>query len=411
MKYRYDCDLDFPLGFYAQGDFLGIKKRKLDASLLYSECPANWAGVFTTNKFRSYSLEDAISKKKNKIRAVGVFSGNANTCTGQEGRDSVETLSNIVGDNFLVPASEVLLSFTGVIGIPFPVKKTAQNFQKKKSFQFLKKIIKGEKNEIDKFHPFYDSILTTDTRSKKIAVEIPLKEGKIRIAACAKGSGMIAPNMATMLAYISTDLKMSNLECRQKLKQFTHDSFNSISVDGDSSTNDSVFLIANGASQIEFKKLSLEEQKKVDKSLEFICQYLAKEIVRDGEGASKFITIKISGAKDKNSAFVISKSIANSLLVKTAIFGHDPNYGRILMAVGNAGVPIQLNKVVLKFGNSLLYSNEKLRKDKLKHISNYMKKNKEILIDVKVGSGLGHHTFHTCDISYEYVKINAEYTT
>ena len=412
MKYRHDLDLDFPLGFYSQSAFLGIKKKgKLDTAILYSKPPANWGGVFSQNRFRSYCIEDALSKAKNKMQLLAVFSGNANNCNGFLEKQGMDNLTRNFEKNFFIAPSQILFSFTGIIGFPFPDKKVTQRFQKKDSFKFLKNLIQTSEAGQHPHPPFYQGILTTDTRPKKIAVEIPLKKGRVRLAACAKGAGMIAPNMATMLAYLTTDLKVSQSECRKKVREAVGPSFNSISVDGDTSTNDSVFLLANGASGMAYQHLSPAEQKKIDEAIKHLYLYLAKEIVRDGEGASKFVTINISGAPDNRSAFILGKKVGHSLLVKTALHGNDPNYGRILMALGNAGVPLALREVRIKFGRTLLYANEKLKANKLKEISNYMKKNKEILIDIRVGAGKGTQAFYTCDLSYDYVRINAEYTT
>lgn len=412
LRYYYDKDLNFPHGFECESVSLGIKKGgEFDTAILISELPACWGGVFTKNVFRSYSIKDALLKKSKRIKLLAVFSGNANTCTGKSSINSVKTITEILVKEFKpykIEKSQVLTSFTGVIGVPLPIEKLTNALHKQfkvknKMLSYFPKTVVGNQ--------FYNGILTTDTRPKKIAVEIKLKNSIVRLSACAKGAGMIAPNMATMLSFMTTDLNMTSAECRKQLQLALPTSFNSISIDGDCSTNDSAFLIANGHSMIKFNLLSLPEKEKISKAIRYMYEYLAKEIVKDGEGATKFITIKVSGALNNKIAFRLSQSVGQSLLVKTAMFGNDPNYGRILMALGGAGVRLNLSQVRLKFGNILLYEREHLLQERLKQVTGYLKRNKEILIDIKVGKGTGKHLFYTCDISYDYVKINAEYTT
>jgi glutamate N-acetyltransferase / amino-acid N-acetyltransferase len=233
----------------------------------------------------------------------------------------------------------------------------------------------------------------------------------VRFAGCAKGAGMIEPNMATMLAYITTDLGIKKETSTKLLKTSANLSFNKISIDGDCSTNDSFFLLPNGASGLSFEALSAVDQKKIVSILETMSSFLSKQVVRDGEGATKFVKVQVTGAANEKDATTVARRVANSLLVKTALFGNDPNYGRVLMALGNSGVPFDAAKVALSLGKIKIYRDFTVNVSAIPKAAEYLRKNTDIDIMLNIGSGSGAAEFYTCDISYDYVKINAEYTT
>lgn len=402
MNFIYDVDLDYCCGFYSYGFNIGLKKKTNDCAVLVSHSKTNFSFVATQNTFRSRSIDDTLNKG-NDLKILVVFSGNANACTGKHADETINHFNKILTKVFKCKKQNIFFSFTGVVGRKFPYKKVSAHFEKK-----TLAIAKGKFLKKDFFS---NAILTTDTREKKIATCLKTSLGEIKISACAKGSGMICPNMATMLAYVTTDIKIKNSQLQKIHREINQLSFNAISVDGDTSTNDSFFVIANGQSGVDYKKLSPKEKENFKKYLNEIAKFLAFEIVKDGEGATKFVEIEIQNAKTIQMAKKISKTIANSLLVKTAIFGNDANYGRILVALGNSGEKFNSEKVKLYFGDVLLYQNGEVLMKNIKKADKYLQKNININISVDLGLGDKNFSFYTCDISYNYVKINAEYTT
>ncbi|MBL8993877.1 MAG: bifunctional ornithine acetyltransferase/N-acetylglutamate synthase, partial [Spirochaetia bacterium] len=257
---------------------------------------------------------------------------------------------------------------------------------------------------------FSRGILTTDTREKRIACEVQLGgTKKFRFSACAKGAGMIHPNMATMLAFITTDLKLNQAQCQKVLSQSILGTFNQVTVDGDTSTNDSAFLLASGASGVKIGDGATMDE--VQEIVDTMTAYLAKEVARDGEGATKLITVTASGAANLLEARQAARTVASSLLFKTAVFGGDPNYGRILVALGNAGLGLRPEKTEVSFAKIPLFQKNKVQEKNIPKAAAYLKDNKHIEVNVDLGRGTHSASAWTCDISYDYVKINGEYTT
>lgn len=369
-----------PIGFSANGIACGLKRSgKLDLALLVSEVPAAAAAVFTKNSIKAAPL--IVSQKhirNGKIQAVVTNSGFANCFTGRFGLLYAEQTADVFGKLLKIKKEDVFVLSTGIIGKPLPIKKIKKS--SKKLVEGLSKSGGAEKAR---------AILTTDTKVKQIAVEINLSGKKVIIGGCAKGSGMIAPNMATMLGYITTDANISAVLLKKALKQANEHSFNSITVDGCMSTNDTVVVLANGLSM---NKVITGPGKEYDvfcDALSFVCMELAKMIVLDGEGATKFITITVQGAKTKPIAHKAAMAIANSVLVKTAAYGNNPNWGRVAAAIGSLGI-------------------KNLSEENLK-ISFSSFKKKEIDIVVDMGLGKEWSTVFTNDLSIEYIKINANY--
>ena len=369
-----------PQGFLANGVSSGIKRSgKVDLGVIVSEESAITVGVFTKSSIKAAPLVVSMKHiKKGTSRAVLVNSGNANCYTGDTGLkhayDSCALIANFLG----VSADQVLVTSTGIIGKPLPYQKIVDA---------APALIKGLSAKGG--GKFARSIMTTDLKVKEMTVEISVGGKKVIIGGCSKGSGMVEPNMATMLGFVTTDIAISPKMLKLALKRATERSFNSISVDGCMSTNDMVTLQASGLAGN--KKIVTEDVdfKKFYQALEYVCIDLAKKIVYDGEGATKFLTINVKGAASETQARKIAKTIANSALVKTAAFGSNPNWGRVGAAVGSLGIS-KINEHNMKINFSPF--------DK-----------KEIAITVSLPLGKASATVYTCDFSYEYVRINGEY--
>jgi glutamate N-acetyltransferase/amino-acid N-acetyltransferase len=369
-----------PKGFLANGVSSGIKRSgKADLGIIVSEDAAITAGVFTKSSIKAAPLVVSMKHiKKGTSRAMLVNSGNANCYTGNAGlkhaQDSTALIANFLG----VDPVNVLVTSTGIIGKPLPYNKIVD------AAPALMKGLSAKGGG-----KFARAIMTTDLKVKEIAVEITLGGKKVSIGACGKGSGMVAPNMATMLGFVTTDADISLKMLKVALKRATDRSFNSITVDGCMSTNDMVTVQASGLAGN--KRIVNEDGdfKKFYLALEFICIDLAKKIVQDGEGATKFLTIHVKGGSTEAQARHIAKTIANSALVKTAAFGSNPNWGRVGAAVGSLGI-------------------SKINEHNMKITFSPFNK-KEISITVELTLGKASATVYTCDFSYEYVRINGEY--
>ena len=391
----------YPQGFQAAGVKAGIKKSgNLDLALLYTEKEAAVAGVFTQNKVAAACV--SVSRQTvqhGKAHAVVANAGCANACTGEQGMADARSMAEIAARELNINPNEVIVASTGVIGVNLPMDKIAVGIKQAKS----ELSPTGSKNA-------GNAIITTDTYSKSCATEVTIGGKEVRFGAIAKGSGMIQPNMATMLTFITTDADIEQALLQEALSEITEISFNMISVDGDMSTNDMAIVLANGAAGN--KKIA---QKDADyqlfyQTLKEICVGLAQKIAADGEGATKFLTIKTVGAPDFAAAKTVSMSVAKSPLVKTAFFGEDPNWGRVICAVGYAGVPLDPNKVCVKFGGIPVYADgvgAEYDEAALKKIMSAH----DIVIDIDLGEGDAEATVWSCDLSYEYVKINGEYHT
>jgi len=388
-----------PLGFSSAAvvaDIKGNRSGKLDLAVLISETPCEVAAVFTKNKIKAAPVIAGMSQLKNdKFYGIIVNSGNANACTGKKGIEDYYTITENFADKMGYPKNSMLMSSTGVIGVKMPVDKIINSFD-----ELIEKID-------DEDDDFSKAIMTTDTRPKKIAVLVQTSKGVYVIGATAKGAGMIAPSMATMLCFITTDVALPKNNMQQILSRAVEKSFNSITVDGDMSTNDSVFLFSNGLSGI---VLSCEEElKQFEYALTFVCQYLAKEIVLDGEGATKLVNITVKNAKSYDDAKTCAFKIANSPLVKTMFFGSDPNWGRLMASVGASLIEIDPDIIDIYFNDLKYVENSSLIEPSLEKKVHEIMLTKEynITIDLKIGNSDA--TVMTCDFSYDYVKINADY--
>ena len=391
----------FPQGFKAAGVKAGIKKSgNLDLALIYTEKEAAVAGTFTKNQVAAAPV--FVSKevvKGGKAHAICANAGCANACTGDEGMNNARTMAKAAADAVGCAASEVIVASTGVIGVQLPMDKMTAGI----------KAAAGELSEDGSVNAG-NAIITTDTYSKACATEVEIGGKTVRFGAIAKGSGMIQPDMATMLCFITTDAAIAQPLLQAALSEVVEVTFNMISIDGDMSTNDMAIVLANGAAGNATITEKGKDYEIFRDTLKELCTGLSQRIAADGEGATKFLTIHVTGAKSFENAKQVGMSVAKSPLVKTAFFGEDPNWGRVICAVGYAGVPMEPEKTVVKFGGIPVYANgvgasfdeAALRKVMAEH---------DVAIDVELGLGDAEATVWSCDFSYEYVKINGEYHT
>ena len=391
----------FPKGFKAAGVKAGIKKSgNLDLALIYTEKEAAVAGVFTKNAVAAAPV--IVSRevvKGGKAHAIVANAGCANACTGETGLANARKMAALAAAEVGCAPDEVLVGSTGIIGVNLPMDKLEAGI----------KAAAAELSE-DGSKNAGNAIITTDTYSKAGSCEVEIGGKAVRFGVIAKGSGMIQPNMATMLCYITTDANISSQLMQKALSDIVEVSFNMISVDGDMSTNDTVLVLANGESGAPEITEGSPEYDKFYATLKEICQELSKRIAADGEGATKFLTINVSGTKTFEDAKTVAMSIAKSPLVKTAFFGEDPNWGRVICAVGYAGIPMVPEKTVIRFGGIPVYANGLGAEFKEEDIHKVMAEH-DIVIDVEMGMGDAKATVWSCDFSYEYVKINGEYHT
>lgn len=405
-----------PQGFWASGVQAGIKyKDKYDVAVIFSESPAQAAGVFTRNLVKAHPL--LLSQRhlgNGQAQAVVVNSGNANACMGATGDQAALTMAKVTAAELQLAIDDILVASTGVIGMEMPVEKVSSGIIAAASE--VKKIQAASasnqpgnisEQQAESAHRAALAIMTTDTAIKEAAWELKCQGGTIRLGAMAKGSGMIHPNMGTMLGFLTTDAKVSASELQRLLREAVDESFNMVTVDGDTSTNDMVLFLANGASGVAPVGEDWERFKDMVQSM---CGYLAKEIARDGEGASKLLEIKVRGAKTKEDARKIAKSICGSSLVKTAMFGEDANWGRILCAAGYAGANFNPAKVDILLGElpvALAGQGVPFSEDEASEIL----KQKEIKILIDLHGGLEEATAWGCDLTHDYVTINGDYRT
>ena len=387
-----------------------------DLTLFYFKEGANFAAVYTTSKVTSASVNWNLKIKRHFIKALMVNTQNANTFTGIKGAQGLKEIAHALskaltlkssqtpkGVSEVVKITDLLFASTGVIGEDFPYLKIKNR---------IPELIKKLKTEQNKFVWFKaaSAIMTTDTRPKVAYEECKMGNKTIKISGIAKGSGMIAPNMATMLAFIFTDANIPSVFLKAILKKVTLTTFNSITVDGDTSTNDMVGLFATGkAKNSKIYNVLDPKLQEFERTLHRLCLNLAKQIVVDGEGAKKFITINVIGSRSVSMAKNVGFSIANSPLVKTAIAGEDPNWGRIVMAVGKSGENVIANKIQVTIGNHLVTEQGRVAKNyNEKDLKEYMKWD-SINIEVNLGIGSASYTVYTCDFTRDYIDINTNY--
>ena len=377
-------------GFSYLGKNIGIKKEKSDFAVLFSENICNAAGVFTQNQIKGAPVYVTMEHLENhQAQAIVVNSGIANVATCEEGLRNAQNTAKLMAAELAIRENDVLVASTGVIGPQLPFEK-------------IRRGIKGSRGELTKTGKFAEAIMTTDTFKKEFCVE----HQNFRIAAATKGAGMVSPNMATMLAFIVTDADIAGKDLTSMLKKSVSRSFNMMTVDMDTSTSDMALILANGAAK-DVDKTGFQQ------ALDFVCVELAKLIARDGEGATKLIITEALNVKSQTDANKIAKAIVSSNLVKCAVYGNDPNWGRLIMAIGNSGAEtiIEERLKIWINGHSIVLGGKADASYDEKNLSEVLRRSQEVTITVDVGTGGFSARAYGCDMSQEYVKINAEYAT
>ena len=393
-------------GFMAAGVEAGVKyKNRKDMAMVYSTMPCVAAGTFTSNVVKAAPIlwDKKIVEESPYVQAVVVNTGIANACTGKQGMDCCAAESRCVGELLGIPEEAVLVASTGVIGMQMPVDRLQEG---------IRKLVQGKSDSLAAGLEAAQAIMTTDTLPKQIAVEVAIGGRTVTLGGMCKGSGMIHPNMCTMLGFLTTDVCISKEMLQKALRADVVDSFNMISVDGDTSTNDTLLVLANGLAGNEKITAEGEDYDTFCEALHFVTTYLARKMAGDGEGATALIEAKVIGAACKEDARILAKSVICSSLTKAAVFGHDANFGRILCALGYSGVQFDPDQVDLYFqgkngkmhifgdGTACDYSEEEATR---------ILSEPEVTILADMHMGDGEAVAWGCDLSYDYVKINADY--
>ncbi len=402
---RVEGGVTYPSGFRASGIHCGLRKNKTkkDLALIVADKLCSTAAIYTTNKV--YGAPITVTRehlKDGKAKAVIVNSGNANTCN-PDGVDKANAMCKALAENLGIDENDIVVASTGVIGAPLPLEPIVNG---------IPRLIEELDYTPEAGYCAAAAIMTTDTRLKQIALEFIIDGKKVKLGGMAKGSGMISPNMATMLSFITTDIEIEPAILQKLVKEAADRTFNMISVDGDTSTNDTLCVMASGLSGVAVTDENSPVCQSFYEALEYICRYLARKMASDGEGATKLIECRIRNCDDYQKARVLAKSVINSPLVKTAMYGADANWGRILCALGYAGVDfdplsVDVNFIsnageinVCKNGGSVEVDEDKAKEILLED---------SIIIDVDMHSGIETATSYGCDLSYEYVRINGDY--
>ncbi len=392
--------ITYPKGIKAAGVKCGIRFNKKDLALIYSEKLADARGTFTTNKFKAAPLvvtEKNLSLSGGKLQAVLINSGIANACTGEKGLQDAWDTVNYISEGLKINQEYVAVTSTGKIGEFLPMKKIGDGLK-----EAISKLSASGGTDAA------EAILTTDRKKKEIAVNFKLNGQEVGIGGMAKGSGMIHPNMATMLGFITSDISIKGELLQEALQEVVEKTFNMISVDGDTSTNDMVLLMANGLAGNKLIDKKDADYCRFLSALQYVAKYLAKCIAKDGEGATKMIEVEVQNAVSFGEAKKVAQAVINSPLVKTAIFGEDPNWGRILVAVGYSGAEIEPDKVDLYLKEKIVEDGQPLEFSR-QEIHKYLESSDEIKIIIDLKMGEVNATAWGCDLTYDYVKINTKY--
>jgi glutamate N-acetyltransferase / amino-acid N-acetyltransferase len=395
-----DGGITAPDGFRASGVACGIKARGLDLALIASDRRAAAAGVFTTNRAQAAPVlvsQRHLADSTGRALAIVVNSGCANACTGKDGLEHAETMASRTATLMGCAPQDVLVASTGVIGVKLPMDKVSRGIESAAAAL-------GRGGGADAAR----AIMTTDPFPKEASAEIVVPAGTFRVGGIAKGSGMIEPNMATMLGFVTTDAAVEPALLQRALKAAVDDTFNAITVDGECSTNDTVVAVANGTSGV---ALGGADYAVLVRALRQVCEPLAVGIVRGGEGATKLVTVRVTGAASNDEARRAARAIANSPLVKTAIHGGDPNWGRLVAVAGRSGSQFVLEGAAVRIGPVELFSGGAPHDERAPEAAEYLK-GTDLVVAVDMGTGgQGASQMWTCDLSAEYVRINAEYRT
>jgi len=402
MKVAFPA-ISLPKGFRFSAVAAGIKASgRPDLALLEAASGTAAAALFTRNRVVAAPIEigrSALQRSHGRVRAVIVNSGNANCATGQAGKQACQRVCREVARCLQIPVDQVLPSSTGIIGVPLPADKIVAK---------LPQLVANRKSTAQAMREFAEAILTTDTKLKVASERIGAGAQQIILAGVAKGAGMIHPQLATMLVFLLTDAVARPVELRQLLKAVCDETFNCISVDGDTSTNDTVLLLASGQSGVNVKASKARE--KFQEALQRICQSLAGQIVADGEGVKHVVQFQVAEARNREEALRIGRAIAHSLLVKAALAGSDPNWGRILAAIGACGVPLDPQRVSISIGDELVCRHGERRDFDVENAHRALSQ-PACRVRVRLGRGAATVVFTTGDLTEEYVRVNAAYST
>ena len=394
-----------PKGFFATGLWAGIKKQKKDMAMIASSTPCCGAGVFTTNVVKAAPVkwDRKVAYESEFVQAIVVNSGVANACTGEEGYQYCVDMAEETGKALKIPKEAVFVASTGVIGRQLPMEAIKAG---------IAKLAPALGDSREDAHLAAEAIMTTDTKPKEVAVETMIGGKTVRVAGMCKGSGMIHPNMATMLCFVTSDVAISHELLQKALSDDVVDTFNMISVDGDTSTNDSVLLMANGqAGNAEITEVG-EDYEIFCEALNRIMTELSKKIAGDGEGATCLFMTKVVGADTKEHARILAKSVICSSLTKAAIFGHDANWGRILCALGYSGVDFDPEKVDIMISGgeaSLQLVADGVDTGYSEEVATEILSQEEVLVTCDMKMGTEEATAYGCDLTYDYVRINGDY--
>lgn len=392
-------------GFRAASVEAGVKyANRRDVALIVADRPCVAAGVFTTNRVAAAPvlLDRARLAAAPQAQAIAVNTGCANACTGEQGLADAKTMAAVTAEALGIDANLVLVSSTGVIGALLPMDRLTAGL--KTAATCL-----GAGAETDEFAA--RAIMTTDTRPKFAAVQVEIDGKTVTLGGMCKGAGMIEPMMATMLAYVTTDAAVDAAWLQTALKQAADVSFNRVVVDGDESTNDTLICLASGEAQNAPLSADHPQAQVFVDALKALCTKLAQEIVMDGEGVSKFVTVKVTGARDAHDAHLVARAIARSPLVKTSWFGRDPNWGRVICATGYSGAEVDPMKVRISYAGICAYDLGRVADEATLAAMQEKMSERAFEVAVDLGLGDGCDTIYTCDLTFDYVKINAEYTT
>lgn len=399
IKSVTDGNIATPKGFEVAGLHSGVKRQRNDLGAIYSERLAHAAAVYTLNQIQAAPIK--VTKEsiqvEDKIQAVIVNSGNANACTGKKGEQDAYTMQEMTAEVFGVKEHHVAVASTGIIGLDMPMDNITTH---------INQLTTGA--SADHAAQFGESILTTDTFSKSACYEVEIDGKTITMGAAAKGSGMIEPNMGTMLAFVTTDAAIEGPVLQTALKEVVDETFNCITVDGDTSTNDMVLVLANEAAGNDLLTPAHEDWEVFISLLRATCEDIAKQIAQDGEGATKLIEVTVNGAPSNEDARKVAKSIVGSSLVKTAVFGTDANWGRIIAAIGYSGVEINPETIDTAIGPIELLKNSQPTHFSEEEATSYLEED-TIYIDIHLHVGEGTGKAWGCDLTYDYVRINASY--
>jgi glutamate N-acetyltransferase/amino-acid N-acetyltransferase len=384
-------------GFLFSAVECGIKyENRLDLALIHSKAPCSAAGAFTTNVIQAAPVKLCRERISNPVHAILINANNANACTGEEGYRNAASLSGEVAGLLGVPAGSVLAASTGVIGVQLPTEKI------RKSLPALVRGLSGEKGPL-----VARAIMTTDTRPKEAAARFETSRGEFTVAGAAKGAGMIAPNMATLLCFLLTDMPLGREVLDGVFRKTVAATLNAVTIDGDMSTNDTAIILCPAAGGLPD---AAGDAARFEEALLHVLSSLSEMLVRDGEGATKFVTVSVTGARSDGEARLAARAVAQSLLVKTALFGNDPNWGRIACAAGYSGAGFREETLSISIGPVPLLLRGVPQAYDRKLLGDAMG-GRDISVAVDLGVGGGRFTFLTTDVSYDYVRINAEYTT